>query len=44
MAKKAKKSAKKTAKRSAPKRAIKEKTLNDLFYDQLKDIYFAPRI
>jgi hypothetical protein len=43
MAKKVKKSAKKTAKRSAPKRAIKEKTLNDLFYDQLKDIYFAEK-
>ena len=42
--KKAKKSAKKTAKRSAPKRAAsKEKTLNDLFYDQLKDIYFAEK-
>lgn len=43
-AKKAKKSARKSAKRSAPKRAApKEKTLNDLFYDQLKDIYFAEK-
>jgi ferritin-like metal-binding protein YciE len=43
-AKKAKKSARKTAKQSAPKRAAsKDKTLNDLFYDQLKDIYFAEK-
>ena len=40
MAKKAKKSAKKTA---ARKPARNDKTLNDLFYDQLKDIYFAEK-
>ena len=39
-AKKAKKSARKTA---ARKPAPKDKTLNDLFYDQLKDIYFAEK-
>ena len=36
----AKKSAKKTA---ARKPARNDKTLNDLFYDQLKDIYFAEK-
>lgn len=47
--KSAKKSAKKAAKRSAPKRvaakraAPKDKDLNDLFHDTLKDIYFAEK-
>jgi ferritin-like metal-binding protein YciE len=40
MAKKAKKSAKKTA---ARKVARNDKTLNDLFYDQMKDTYFAEK-
>jgi len=48
-AKKSAKSAKKSAKKSAPKRmaakraAPNDKDLNDLFYDQLKDIYFAEK-
>lgn len=40
MAKKAKKSAKKTA---ARKSVRNDKTLNDLFYDQMKDTYFAEK-
>ena len=48
MAKKAKKSAKKSAKKmvrraSAKRAAPKDKTLNDLFYDQMKDTYFAEK-
>ena len=43
-AKKAKKSAKKSARKTASRKpAPKDKTLNDLFYDQLKDIYFAEK-
>jgi len=47
-AKKAKKSgrksARKTVRRAAAKRAApKDKTLHDLFYDQLKDVYFAEK-
>ncbi len=39
---------KKSAKKSATKRAAKraapsDKDLNDLFYDQLKDVYFAEK-
>ncbi|MBX9711297.1 MAG: DUF892 family protein [Xanthobacteraceae bacterium] len=45
----AKKSARKSAKKSAARRttprkpAPKDKDLNDLFYDQLKDVYFAEK-
>ena len=44
MAAKKTKPAKKSKKKAAPKRAApKDKTLHDLFYDQLKDIYFAEK-
>ena len=39
-----KKSAKKSAtKRTAKRAAPSDKDLNDLFYDQLKDVYFAEK-